>query len=113
LRAEERPEGEGINPVTDSRKRFDPELMQALWVLGGSSAEELTDQAVLALQQGFNGVALGQLAGLVRPAKRDLGNLPERVFAELGLQPIDNDEAVTLLIRRGEPSTSRTITELL
>ena len=99
--------------MTDSQKRFDAELLQAQWVLGGLNAEELTDQAVLALQQGFSGVALEQLAGLLRPAKRDLGNLPDRAFAELGLQPIDNDEAVTLLIRRGEPPTSRTISELL
>ena len=55
---------------------------------GGVNAEELTNQAVCALEQGFTGVALQQLAGLTRPSLSDLGTLPERAFADLGLQPI-------------------------
>jgi hypothetical protein len=82
-------------------------------MLGGLSAEELTDQPVLALVQGFGGIALQQLAGLVRPAQRDLGNLPERAFAEMGLEPIDRNQAVTLVIVRGELSTCDTISTLL
>jgi hypothetical protein len=61
--------------------------------------------AVSALEQGFDGTALKQLAGLSRPASRDLGTLPERVFAAMGLKPLDQDEALALLLARGEPST--------
>ena len=102
-----------INRMTDSQSQFDPERLQARWVLGGLNAEELAHEAVLALQHGFSGIALQQLAGLVRPTKRDLENLPERAFGEMGLQPINKDQAVTHLISRGEPSTSGTISELL
>ena len=99
--------------MTGSGNKFDPALLQARWVLGGLNAEELTDQAVLALEQGFRGIALQQLAGLVRPTQRDLGNLPERAFAEMGLEPIDKDQAVTLAIARGELFTCDTIPTLL
>ncbi len=99
--------------MTGSGSKFDPALLRARWVLGGLSAEELIDQAVLALQQGFGGTALEQLAGLVRPAQRDLGNLPERAFAEMGLEPINKDQAVTLVIARRELSTCDTISTLL
>jgi hypothetical protein len=96
-----------------SGEKFDPELLQARWVLGGVDGEELTDQAMLALEQGFRGIALQQLAGLVGPTRRDLENLPERVFAEMGLASIDKAQAVDLLIARGQPPTSDTISKLL
>jgi len=88
------------------RSNLDPELLQARWVLGGIEPEEFVGIAVSALQQGFDGTALQQLAGLARPTLGDLGTLPARVFAGMGLKPIDSDEAVSLLIARGEPSTS-------
>ncbi len=99
--------------MTGSGNKFDPALLQARWVLGGLNAEELTNQAVLALEQGFGGTALQQLAGLVRPPQRDLGNLPERAFTELGLEPIGKDQAVTVVIARGELTSSGTIIALL
>jgi hypothetical protein len=99
--------------MTGSGNKFDPGLLQARWVLGGLNAEELTDQAVLALEQGFGGTALQQLAGLVRPAQRDLGDLPERAFAEMGLEPISKDQAVTVVIARGGLPTCGTISTLL
>jgi hypothetical protein len=55
---------------------------------------------------------LQQLAALSRPTSRDLGTLPERVFAAMGLKPINRDEAVALLLARGEPSTSPVISVL-
>lgn len=99
--------------MSGSGNKFDPELLQARWVLGGMTAEELTDQAVLGLEQGFDGTALRQLAWLVRPTKRDLENLPERAFAEMGLKPIDEDRAVTVVIARGQLLTNNTISTLL
>ena len=98
--------------MTDSESQFDPELLQARWVLGGLNAEELSVQATVALQRGFTGNALQQLAGLCRGARRDLDDLPERAFGEMGLEPIDKQQAVDLLIARGEPSTSTTIPSL-
>jgi hypothetical protein len=91
---------------------FDAELLQARWVLGGIEPEQFVAIAVSALEQGFDGTALQQLAGLSRPTSRDLGTLPERVFAAMGLKPIDQDEAVALLLARGEPSTSPVISAL-
>ena len=91
---------------------LDPELLQARWVLGGIEPEQFVAIAVSALEQGFDGTALQQLAALSRPTSRDLGTLPERVFAAVGLRPIDQDEAVALLLARGEPSTSPVISAL-
>ena len=68
---------------------LDPELLQARWVLGGIDPEEFVEIAVYALEHGFDGIALRQLAGLSRPTLADLGNLPARVFAGMGLKPID------------------------
>ena len=91
---------------------LDPELLQARWVLGGIEPEQFVEIAVSALQQGFDGTALQQLAGLTRPTMSDLGTLPARIFAGMGLKPIDQDEAIALLLARGEPSTSPVISTL-
>jgi len=91
---------------------LDPELLQARWVLGGIEPEQFVAIAISALEQGFDGTALRQLAGLSRPTSRDLGTLPERVFATMGLKPVDPYEAVALLLARGEPSTSPVISAL-
>jgi hypothetical protein len=91
---------------------LDPELLQARWVLGGIEPEQLVAIAVSALEQGFDGTALQQLAGLSRPTLSDLGTLPERVFAAMGLKPINQDEAVARLLARGEPFTSAVISAL-
>jgi hypothetical protein len=93
--------------------RFDPALLQPRWVLGGLSPEELVAQALSALMQDFTGNALQQLAGLVRPTLADLETLPERAFAELGLKAIDRDQAIALLIARGEPTSSDTVKSLV
>lgn len=83
---------------------FDPELLQARWVLGGVSAEELINQAIFALEQGFTGIALQQLAGLTHPNLSDLGSLPERAFADLGLKPVDTEQAINIVMVRGQSS---------
>jgi hypothetical protein len=93
--------------------RIDPELLQARWVLGGVGADEWVNQAALALEQGFDGTALRQLAGLVRPTLRDLGHLPERALAEMGLNPCDKELAVSFLVARGTTLTNQTILALV
>lgn len=81
--------------------KFDPEVMQAKWVLGGISAEAMPDLAIKALELGFNGSGLQQLAGLVNPTRADLGTLPDRAFADMGLKPVEKEQAVTFLLARG------------
>jgi hypothetical protein len=41
---------------------LDPELLQARWVLGGIEPEQFVAIAVSALEQGFDGTALQQVA---------------------------------------------------
>jgi hypothetical protein len=95
--------------MAEPQDRLDPELLQARWVLGRLDAEELVSGAILALELGFDGTALRQLAGLERPAIKDLGALPERAFVEMGLKPRDKDQVVSLLLARGHTLTSQTI----
>jgi hypothetical protein len=78
-------------------------------VLGGIEPEQFVAKAVSALDQGFDGTALQQLASLSRPPSSDLGTLPERVFAPIGLRPIDQNEAVALLLSSREPSVCSVI----
>ncbi len=99
--------------MTDLGRDFDAELLQARWVLGGVDAAELSGQATLALEKGLGGTGLAQLAGSEFASRRELANLPEKAFAELGLQPIDKDQALNTLIRRGEPPTHIAIRGLI
>lgn len=92
---------------------FDPKLLQIRWVLGGVRPEDMPDQAALALEHGFDGTALKQLAGLVSPTFRDLENLPNRAFEEMGLSAIDERQATTALMDRGLPPVSPPISVLL
>lgn len=85
---------------------LDPELLQARWVLGGIEPEQFVAIAVSALEQGYDGTALQQIAGLSRPTLSELGTLPQGFFAAMGLKPIDADEAVARLLARGEPATN-------
>ncbi len=98
--------------MSSSGSHLDPELLQARWVLGGIDGEQFVDLAVSALEHGYDGTALRQIAGLSRPSTADLGNLPARFFAEMGLKPIGPDDAVARLLARGEPSTSNVISIL-
>jgi len=95
-----------------SKWPFDPEVLQARWVLGGVEPTEFVELAISTLEQGLGGTALQQLAGLSRPTVGDLGNLPARLFAEFGLKPIDREAAVALLLARGQPPTHAAMTKL-
>jgi hypothetical protein len=96
-----------------AKDKFDTELLQARWVLGGLRPEELPDQATLALEEGFDGNAIKQLAGLVRPSLRDLETLPDKAFGEMGLRAIDKAQAASVIMARGLPRTSSPISALL
>jgi hypothetical protein len=98
--------------VTSSDK-FDPKLLQVRWVLGRAEAEEMVTQATLALERGADGTALSQLAGLVKPTLRDIGSLPERAFSEMGLKPLNKDQAISFLAARGCTLTNPTVYALV
>jgi hypothetical protein len=95
--------------MSEPKDNLDVQLLQAKWVLGGVEPEQLVQAAVLALEQGFDGTALRQLAGLSQAASRDLDTLPASAFAEMGLKPTSDDEAVSILLARDEPRTSPVI----
>jgi hypothetical protein len=99
--------------MTNAAKRLDAELLQARWVLGRLGGEELVSQAVLALEQGFDGAALRQLAGLNKAATRDLGNLPERAFSEMGLMRSDRAHAISFLSSRAANLTNPLVFSLV
>jgi len=90
----------------------DWELIQAKWVLRGIEPTELVQIAVSALERGWEGIALSQIAGLSEPTFGDLESLPARLFAELGLKTIGRDEAIALLIARDYPATHPVISQL-
>lgn len=99
--------------MNDSRATFDPQLLQARWILGRITADEWVAQALLALEQGFDGTALRQLAGLLNPTQRDLDYLPDRALAEMGLNLWDKNQAVSFLVSRSATLTGETILTLL
>ena len=101
------------SPSNDIALILDPELLQARWVLGGIRPEDLVSQALSALEQGFAGIALQQIAGLDQPTLSDLRDLPERAFAEMGLKPMDKKAAVDFLVRRGGFSANNIFQSLL
>src|SRR4051794_16743853 len=92
---------------------LDPERLQARWVLGGITPEDLESHALSALEQGFAGIALQQIAGLDQPTLSDLRDLPERAFAEMGLKPMDKQAAIDFLVQRGGFSTNDIFQSLL
>ncbi|HYL36394.1 MAG TPA: hypothetical protein VEV17_10815 [Bryobacteraceae bacterium] len=93
--------------------KFDPRRLQARWILGKTSAEELVTQALIALQHGYSGNALQQLAGLTNPTLSDLGTLPDRAVAELGLPVISKEQAMECLVRTANGAISQPISRLL
>lgn len=61
----------------------------------------MVGQALSPLVQDSSRIALQQLAGLARATRSDLGTLPERALAEMGVKPMDRDVAIDFLVARG------------
>jgi len=95
------------------KSKFDPELLQARWVLGKMSADEVVEFAIRALEQNYDGTALRQLAGLNHPALRDLGALPDRAFVEMGLSRCSREMVISRLLDRESSLTSETVYTLV
>lgn len=63
---------------------FDPDLFAAKWYCSMVNPEEMPNFAADALEAGFDGPALRRLAGLIKPASRDIGKLFDEVLDEIG-----------------------------
>jgi epoxide hydrolase 4 len=77
---------------------FDIHQVALDWYHGDFPAERMPDFAVWALQNGQDGPALCELAGLKSATRSNQGNLVERALLELGIQPMTEQEAAKLLI---------------
>jgi len=91
------------SPVT-----FDPNLFVARWYCGYVLPEDLPSFAADALEAGFDGYALRQLAGLVRPTSRDVGDLFVRSLGDMGLEKPGSIQEAILTIAK---SVSKSIVD--
>jgi pimeloyl-ACP methyl ester carboxylesterase len=78
--------------------KFDIRQVALEWYHGAFPAERTPDFAVWALQNGHDGPALRELAGLKSATRSNEGRLVERALLELGVQPMTSPEAAKLLI---------------
>jgi hypothetical protein len=69
----------------------------AEWSLGLYPPERMPMLAVWALEEGFDGPALRELAGLTNPTRSGQGALIERALQELGKEPLDSSNAGRVL----------------
>jgi hypothetical protein len=78
---------------------FDPHLTAAEWYLGTLGSEELPEFARTALEKGYDGKNLAQLAVLVKPTKRDVDPLIAGAFRELAVTfPATKNEAALWMV---------------
>jgi len=78
---------------------IDPNLIAAEWYLGGMNSERLPEVACEAIEHGYDGNNLVQLAALVKPTKRDVEGLVDGALRELGVTaPLSTDEAALLIL---------------
>jgi hypothetical protein len=97
---------------SDSPK-FDAELLQARWVLDSIEPVEMVSEAIAALEAGFTGSAIQELAGLSLPTRSELGTLPERTFREMGLTAVTHEQAIERVCDKGVVFTSVLIRDLV
>jgi hypothetical protein len=76
---------------------MDLDSVVAEWYLGLYPPEKMPVLALWALEQGFDGPALRELAGRTSATRSDEGDLIERALRELGKEPLDLSGAGRLL----------------
>jgi hypothetical protein len=77
----------------------DPHLTAAEWYLGGFDPERLPEMAREAIELGFDGKNLAQMATLVKPTKRDVERLVDGALRELGVNaPLSTEEAALWIL---------------
>lgn len=79
-------------------KTFDVQQVAVEWYHNDFPAERMPDFAVWALQNGRDGPALRELAGLTSVTKSNDAKLIEKAFSELDVQPMSHDEAAAYLV---------------
>jgi hypothetical protein len=78
---------------------FDPQMIAARWYLGDLAAEKLPNLACEAIELGHKGKHLSELAGLVKPTKRDVAALVDGSLREMGVAaPMTKDEAAKWML---------------
>jgi hypothetical protein len=81
--------------VSEKAVTFDPNVFVAKWYCGYVLPEEMPGFAADALEAGFDGHALRQLAGLVKPTSRDVGDLFVRALDDMGVaKPSTTQQAI-------------------
>ena len=68
-------------------------LAQARWLLGLLYPEQVPAFACSALEAGFDSPSLRLLAGESQPTRAAIAPIVESVFRELGIPPLDEEEA--------------------
>ena len=71
---------------------FNPDLFVAKWYCSKVGPEDMPAFAADALEAGFDGPSLRQLAGLIKPTSRDVGDLFERALHEIGTVSVHSEE---------------------
>src|ERR1700730_12514058 len=84
-------------PITCPDIEMNLDSVNAQWSLGLYPPEKMPTLAVWALEQGFDGPALRELAGCTTATYSDEGGLIERALRELGKEPLDLSNAGRLL----------------
>ena|ERR1700731_593577 len=84
-------------PITCPDIEMNLDSVNAQWSLGLYPPEKMPMLAVWALEQGFDGPALRELAGLTNPTRSCEGALIERALRELGKEPLDSFNAGRVL----------------
>lgn len=87
---------------------FDPNVFVARWYCGYVLPEDLPAFAADALEAGYDGYALRQLAGLVRPTSRDVGDLFVRALGDMGLEKPSSRQQANLTVAK---SVSKSIAD--
>ena len=79
---------------------FDPQLIAARWSLNELPGEEIPPIACHALELGYDGKSLRQLAGLNSPTRRDIEEIVDGALRELGAVPIAKRDAARWMAKR-------------
>ena len=79
---------------------FNPDLFVAKWYCSRVLPEDMPQFAADALEAGYDGTALRQLAGLVKPTTRDVGDLFHRALCEIGAVKIQSKEQALVFLSR-------------
>jgi hypothetical protein len=79
---------------------FNPDLFVAKWYCSKVGPEDMPKFAADALEAGYDGAALRQLAGLMKPTMREVGNLFQEALAEIGKVKVHSRQQAALFLSR-------------